>query len=532
MPDDKQPSQPSEKLTEIFAKMNMTELPAMSHNVQELISLTCSSRSAATELSRVILKDYSLTNKVLQVVNSAYYSIGRPVNSISRAVTILGFDAVRDLATAIALFEEFIKSGVEKDQISKLLTRSFLSGLQARDLAVEKHLNVAPEEAFICTLLHNLGKIIVCLYLPDKFREIEHRMANGLSEDKAAAAVLDGLTLKEIGQEVAMFWNLSEKVVSSMGENPDLPSGKYDDSGYLHNLAFFSNTVVDKLCDGSDLTPLMDTYGELFSVDADEIIDRVNHCVDTSEDISDSIRYGLTKLKIRSRLRSAEKNAKKGMLCSASPEELQEAARSGRGGGVEVPGAAAGGRRGAPDEGDDFEELGELPISKDKTINDFIKDITETLMGPFDLNDFYVNLLEGLYRGIGFDRVILAIVSVQPTKIVLTGRFGLGEIDKDGVKNFEQVLTNSTYAIPRALQLCKDMMIPPDKENAFPDNLKYLVKNRVVYLFPICLDNKGIGLIYLDRKKGRPLLDKSRIKNVRLFRDFAVMAIRKIRGKN
>nr|MBF0223771.1 HDOD domain-containing protein [Desulfobulbaceae bacterium] len=105
----------SERMSEIFSKLNMSELPAMSHNVQELISLTCSSRSAASELSRVILKDYSLTNKVLQVVNSAYYSIGRPVNSISRAVAILGFDAVRDLATAIALFEEFIKSGVEKD---------------------------------------------------------------------------------------------------------------------------------------------------------------------------------------------------------------------------------------------------------------------------------------------------------------------------------------------------------------------------------------------------------------------------------
>ena len=76
------------------------------------------------------------------------------------------------------------------------------------------------------------------------------------------------------------------------------------------------------------------------------------------------------------------------------------------------------------------------------------------------------------------------------------------------------------------------MMIPPDKEGAFPDNLKFLVKNRTVYLFPICLDNKGIGLIYLDRKKGRPLLDKARIKNVRLFRDFAVMAIRKIRSSN
>jgi HD-like signal output (HDOD) protein len=93
--------------------MSLTELPAMSTNVQELISLTCSSRSAAAELTKVILKDYSLTNKVLQVVNSAYYSMGRTVNSISRAVSVLGFDAVRDMATAIALFEEFVKSGLD-----------------------------------------------------------------------------------------------------------------------------------------------------------------------------------------------------------------------------------------------------------------------------------------------------------------------------------------------------------------------------------------------------------------------------------
>jgi len=64
-------SKPSGKLAEIFARMNMSEIPAMASNVQELISLTQSSRSAAYELSKVILKDYSLTNKVLQVVNSA-----------------------------------------------------------------------------------------------------------------------------------------------------------------------------------------------------------------------------------------------------------------------------------------------------------------------------------------------------------------------------------------------------------------------------------------------------------------------------
>jgi len=521
MSDDKHQSQPSEKLTEIFSKMNMSELPAMSHNVQELISLTCSSRSAATELSRVILKDYSLTNKVLQVVNSAYYSLGRPCNSISRAVTILGFDAVRDLATAIALFEEFIKSGVEKDSISMLLTKSFLSGLQARDLAVEKDFKVPPEEAFICTLLHNLGKIIVCLYLPDKYKEIEQKISNGMSQDGAAKAVLgDDLTLREIGEEIAKFWNLSEKVVTAMDTDPDTPHGNYDTDGYLSNLAKFSNSLVDNLCDGSDLGPLMDKYGEMLSVDPDEVVEKVMQCVEVSEDISDSIRYGLSKLKIRSKLKNAETNLKKGVFSSVKPEKItSDKGGPESGSGPEEPKTAK------------VEELNELPISTDKSVNDFIRDLTETLMGPFDLNGFYINLLEGLYRGIGFDRVLLAIVSVQPSKISLVGRFGLGDIEPESIKKFEHVLSSTQYAIPKALKVCKDMMIPANKPNAFPSDLHYLVRNRNVYLFPICLDGKGIGLIYLDRKKGRPLLDKSRIKTVRLFRDFAVMAIRKITKK-
>ena len=156
----------------------MSELPAMSSNVQELISISNNARSAAYDLSKVILKDYSLTNKVLQVVNSAYYSLGRHISSISKAVTIIGFDAVRDLAMAIALFEDFIKSGVEKEEISKLLTRSFLSGLQARELVVAKNLNILPEEAFICALLHHLGKIITCIYLPDIYNQIGDRVAS------------------------------------------------------------------------------------------------------------------------------------------------------------------------------------------------------------------------------------------------------------------------------------------------------------------------------------------------------------------
>lgn len=511
------PAQPSASLSAIFAKMNMSELPAMSNNVHDLISLTSNSRSAGAELTRVILKDYSLTNKVLQIVNSAYYSMGRACNSISKAVTILGFDAIRDMATAISLFEDFVKSGVDKEGISKLMTRSFLSGLYARDLVVAKGLNISPEEAFICTLLHQLGKIIVCIYLPDKYREIEEKIEGGSSANAACRAVLTGLTFPEIGAEVAKFWNLSERVVGSMGDEPEAPQHKYDTEGFLQNMASFANTLVDAVCDGNDFGPILQKYGGLLSVDVEEAIAQLNQCVDVTEDVSDSMRYGLTKLKVRARLRNLEQNVKHGLLNSDRPDE-QRSRRLGGGTGEERTLATTA-------------HCDELPISTDKSVNDFIRDITETLMGPFDISEFYISLLEALYRGVGFDRVILAIISVQDARHSLMGRFGLGEIDPDGVKKFTHPLTPGPYAIPSSLKSGKDMMIPANKAQAFPDDLQYLVKDRTVYLFPLCIDGKGIGLIYLDRKASRPLLDQAMVKSVRLFRDFAVMAIRKIRKK-
>ncbi|MDA8164632.1 MAG: HDOD domain-containing protein [Desulfobacteraceae bacterium] len=488
---------PSAKLAQIFARINMSELPAMSANVQELISLTGSRRSAAYDLAKVILKDYSLTNKVLQVVNSAFYSLGWPVNSISRAVTILGFDAVRDIATVIAIFEEFIKQGVDKAEISKLLTRSFLSGLQARQLAVRKELKVNPEEAFICTLLHNLGKIIICIYLPDMHREIERQVNAGRSEDDASRRVLEDLTYREVGEEIARFWNLSDNVIIAMEPQPAQPRNRDDAQGYLQNLASFNNQMVDSICRGADIGPLIERYGEMMALGQEEALEMMGQTVEQSEDLSSSLRYGLSKLKIRSNLRLIEQGEAKGPVEKAG-------------------------------EGEKTEELDALPTGGDKSVNDFVRDLTETLMGQFNLNDFYVNLLEGLYRGVGFDRVVFAIVNIQGRSPMLIGRFGLGEVEPDRIAGFRHNLSSQDFAIPKALKSGKDMAIPPNSPNAFPEELAPLVKDRMVYLFPVCLDQKPIGLLYLDRKAGRPKLDENEVKTTRLFRDFAVMALRKI----
>ena len=500
-------AKPSGKLAEIFAKMNLSELPAMSENVQELISLSTSSRSAAYDLSRVVLKDYSLTNKVLQIVNSAYYSLSKPVSSISRAVTVLGFDAVREIALGIALFDDFIKSGVEKEPISKLMTQAFLSGLHAREMAVEKNINVLPEEAFICSLLHRLGKIIVCIYLPAVYKEIEKKVELGKSEESAAKALLGELTYGEIGKEVAIFWNLSDRVVSSMDPAPTAPASGYDAEGYLRNLASFSNSFVDIVCSGGDIEALIAQYDNVFKIDLEESVAMLQKNIETSQDISDSMRYGLTKLDMQSRAQDAENPRPQKVIIAEKKKKQQQAAAQ-----------------------KSKEELDDLPAS-DKSVNDFIRELTATLMTGFKLDEFYSSLLEALYLGVGFDRVVLAIMSIQATKISVIGRYGLG-LDPGAVSHFDHPLNNDNLAVSRCLKFCKDMIIPPNTPHAFPDNLQYLVKDRTVYLFPVCINKKSIALIYLDRKIGRPKLDEERLKATKLFRDFAVMAIQKIKEKN
>ena len=66
----------NQKLSEIFAKMNLSELPAISGHVNEVLKITLNKSASVTCVSAVILKDYSLTNKILQVANSAYYLRG------------------------------------------------------------------------------------------------------------------------------------------------------------------------------------------------------------------------------------------------------------------------------------------------------------------------------------------------------------------------------------------------------------------------------------------------------------------------
>ncbi|MBU4033571.1 MAG: HDOD domain-containing protein, partial [Proteobacteria bacterium] len=293
-----QDNQARQRLLEIFAMVNMDSLPAMSDHVTELISLLGSNRATAHEVADTILKDYSLTTRILQVVNSAYYSRGTPVSTISRAITVVGFDTLRQLAATMALFEEFIRAGAEKDEIAGTFTMSLISATQSRIYCELRKIRLSPEEAYVCSLLHKLGKLVVLVYLPAQYQAIEQHMHKGYSEEHSNRIVLKGLTYSQIGREISTFWNFSKRIVDCMETDPPKPDRSQDSFLFLQNLVVFNNKLTTAFFNGTklELADLLYKYGGILQISQEEALDLVDRSIGVCENYSKAMRDGLEKI--------------------------------------------------------------------------------------------------------------------------------------------------------------------------------------------------------------------------------------------
>ncbi len=498
------PAKSNAQLAEIFARINMSELPAMSVHVQKLLSLSSGDRKSNYNLlSEIILRDFSLTNKVLQFANSAYYSPGNKVKTISSAVAILGFETIRELAVGIALFDDFVQAGVEKDEIGQLLTRSFLSALLARDIAASRSLLVEAEEAFICALFHRLGAIIACIYLPAQYKEIGREIERGIEEETAAAAVLNGVNFQELGQEVAKFWNMTENVVASMVLTPEKIKKLIGSQKNLMMIVDFSNRFVDSICYVQEIESLMEEYGYHLAVDEEEAVELLEKGMDTSSAIFSSIRSGLATLDLRNKLEQVLN-----LPTDKDKKPQQE----------ETPRERAG----------DFPAVSKEVDSANaapRHLNDYIQELTTMLLEEFYLETFFSTLLDALYDGIGFDRVVLAMpVNVDGRKKVV-GRLARGDIDK--ADSFSFLLEGHKDVPGRCYHDCKIIAVPGNTPNAFPGNLLELVRGRIVYFFPICMHKNAIAVIYMDRLNDKEKLNKSQVNSIKLLCNLMVEAIKR-----
>jgi putative nucleotidyltransferase with HDIG domain len=117
-------------------------------------------------LAAFIARDQSMTTKILRLVNSAFYGSGKPVSSISRAVVIMGFQAVRSAALATSVFEHFAGLKPIPDfSLDGFWSHSLASSCLAKEISESRRI-ASPEDAYVVGLLHDVGKLVMLRYFP------------------------------------------------------------------------------------------------------------------------------------------------------------------------------------------------------------------------------------------------------------------------------------------------------------------------------------------------------------------------------
>ena len=136
-------------------------MPSLSTTLGKVMEVCSRTDASPNELNKVISLDPVLTGQVLKLINSAYYSLVNKVTSLTRAITMLGMNTVKNIALSTAIIRTI--SGAKKSRAlptSKFWAHSIGAGVSARLLGEVKEIPpMEREELFLAGLLHDLGKV-------------------------------------------------------------------------------------------------------------------------------------------------------------------------------------------------------------------------------------------------------------------------------------------------------------------------------------------------------------------------------------
>lgn len=495
------------------------DFPALADTISAVNRTTRSDTDPVGVLTRGVLKDFALTNKLLKLVNTAHFGqYGGSISTVSRAVMVLGFDQIRSIAMTLMLFEH-LQNKAQANDLKDEVISAYFSGVLARDLVSKAGIREG-EEGFICSMFHTLGKLLVAFYFHDEYRELQKLVQHKVDEDAAAVKIL-GVRYDELGVGVAKSWNFPDKLIESMrairDETVRKPANEAERLRSLAELASQASAVLR-----AEETP--DRHARLKA-----LVDRYGTGLGVSEQ----------------HLQGALQNATKEVLKDADMLNFKASASTflGKAQRFTKPDGAAAGEAQASKTSDALASVilnepvapvstGTAPNLEERRsiLSAGIQDITNALVGDFQLNDVLRIILETMYRGMGFTRVLLCVRDAGTN--TLKSRFGFGpEIDVLLKKGFAIPLTVTKDVFHAAVGQGADIYIDDLNHERIRDHIpkwyREVVHAQALALFPIIVNKKPVGMLYGDCDYAKQLvIGAEELALLKTLRNQAVLAIK------
>jgi HD-like signal output (HDOD) protein len=484
----------------------------MAKTVGSVSALTSSEDTSISALADTVLQDYGLAQKLLRLVNTLAYAQHGQVTTVSRAVLLMGFDRVRTVALGLMLFEK-LQGEAKTPALLDALNMSFYSAILGRSIADQTRL-ADKEETFLTALFHNLGRTLVALYLPAEAKAIQ---ADGAQHQDFAVLKVLGMSYSSIGVAVARALNLPEKLLQSMNRVTGAQAhASMTDEEKLGALATLSNGIADALATSAApkmkklaIDRLVKSYGGQFKALDSKTMDTLIAGAETElQEHSKAFKLNLEGSTFATGLSEFKADA----IVSASVGHISSV--SAAGGLVDV-GAA------------------DLPAEDvpETVLTQGLHEVTSLLVTEFTLDDVLRVILETIYRALGVSRTRAFFLLKDATLPKARFRFGMGQSAADMRTWMEVPLKGTQDLFVLAMNQARDLVIKDlrsaELDPLIPDWYRPTThERRFAVLLPLVVNQKGVGLFYIDGDEaGSRLLTPTVLNNLKVLRSQAVLAI-------
>ena len=438
--------------------LGQSDLPAFSHHMAEVGKAMGDATSTLNLLTNIILKNVSLTTSVLRVANSIHYNPrGKPILSVSRAVTMMGWDAIKNLASAVLVFEHFRN---QSDKLKELVLVMMLTANHARQIAIRSGLR-GVEEAYLCGLFRNLGELVVACYLPDEYTRIL-AVNGGDHPDTDGCEQTLKFRYEDLGKAMVRHWNLPDTVAACM-DNPDslLP---HSDLERLRIISSFGNSLSAAVyqkdrseCEGA-LKALLKRYGTALPVKESEIPAILESAASETADTFFAARVPMDRARLGQQILAAT-------------------------------GKVAGGRAGSALESGAAADV----------LTNLVAEVAALLDSgeEFELNAGLMMILEAFYRGAGLDRVLFCLVNGDRTYV--QARLGVGADVEPLIEKFRFPISIRSGPIASALLGKEDVILDCGKGARYNRSEFMRVAGAPSFgILPLIADGVVAGCLYFD----------------------------------
>lgn len=463
-----------------------SSLPALGSSVSQVVQIATSSHEAVQSLAHFILSDMALTQKILSVANTVAYrtASGAPVTTISKAIFLLGFDAVKTIALAMLLVEGL--TGKSAQRVRQELVQAVGASLVGRELARQSAFKDA-EEAAVVGLFKNLGRLLVVMYDEASYDEIIALSATGACSPAQATIQVLGCGFDSLADSVLRQWQIPATIIQALVPLPASPVRiAINRQDWLQQVASFSSEVVmlmshSGVASVSLMTRnLLARYGTALDLNPNSLEGLMKRVAEETRILTNTI-YSLP-VEITANdpaLSSPEVNAENALddflLLADDPDINRE----------------------------DLRHPSGKPMNARHLLLTGVQDVSEMMAsGRCKANDLIMLVLETLYHSMGFRFATACIKDAKAQQFC--ARFSLGKGSKALQAGFAFPLGGEHDLFHLAMQNDVDVLIsdarepkvkaliPPWHEELLPDAASFII-------LPIVVKKQIFGLIYADR---------------------------------